>query len=81
MNTLEMIKNIIGEVLEANEIHAQITDDIKLVEELSVDSIVAIEILVSVEERFKIIIDDEDLDISLIETPRKLFEYVENKLK
>ena len=45
-----------------------------------IDSIIAIEILINVEETFGIDIDDDELSLELLDTPTVLSEYIERKL-
>lgn len=80
MNTLAVINEIIKEVLNTNNISIEVSDDTKLIQDCALDSLMAIEILVSVEERLNIVINDDELDIALLETPKTLLEYVERKL-
>lgn len=76
MNVLERVKNIIGEILKVESI----VEKTNLIEEYSIDSLQAIEILVMIENEFEISIDDEDLNMRLLESPKVLCEYVEKKL-
>jgi acyl carrier protein len=52
-----------------------------LLEEIHLDSIQAMEILLRVEEKFDIMIDDEDLNKALFSSLSSMGDYVKNKLQ
>jgi acyl carrier protein len=60
MENLETeVKNMIAEILETDP--AKISPDARLVEDLGMDSIMALEILVALEKKYKIAIPEEKL--------------------
>ncbi len=61
------LKSIIIESLELNIKPEQINGE-DLINELNINSVDALEILVRVENKFKIVVPDEDLNVSLIAT-------------
>lgn len=82
MDTLSKVVEVIEKVLEDNNnISVKLAEDTKLIEDYAIDSITVIEILVMVENKFDISIDDVDLSLSLVDTPKSLSDYVDNKLK
>ncbi len=80
MSDLEKeIKKMIAEIIEAEP--EEITPDADLVSEFGVDSMMALEILASLEKKYKIIIPEEELPN--MTTMRKILEvtkkYIEEK--
>ena len=53
------IRNIIAEIIEKDP--KEITPDAKFVEELGVDSMMALEIMAGIEKKYKIVIPEEKL--------------------
>ncbi|WP_337399691.1 acyl carrier protein [Congzhengia sp.] len=80
MNTLEKLIEKIEQILSEHGIYVKIKQDSKLIQEYPIDSIIAIEILINVEETFGIDIDDDELSLELLDTPTVLSEYIERKL-
>lgn len=80
MNTLEKLIEKIEQILSEHGIYVKIKQDSKLIPEYPIDSIIAIEILINVEETFGIDIDDDELSLELLDTPTVLSEYIERKL-
>lgn len=66
----------ITKVLKKNGIEGEISESTELLRTYSIDSLIAIEILVSMEEIFNIEIKDEDLSFDLLETPKVLIDYI-----
>lgn len=81
MSVLEKIINQIELILKENEMEGEVSDNTSLLNDFAIDSVVAIEILVSMEELFDITIDDEDLSLELLDTPITLCKYIERQLK
>jgi acyl carrier protein len=71
----EKIKQIISETI--NTPIEDIKDESKLIEDLGIDSVDFIEIIISCEEEFDILIPDEKLDVFQALTFDKFFEFVE----
>ena len=59
VNLEQDIKEIIGNILEVEP--EKITPDAKFVEELGMDSMMALEILAAIEKKYKITIPEENL--------------------
>ena len=76
--TIYRIKGIIIRIMELSIDPNSIQGD-DLINELGINSIDAMEILVTVEGEFGIEIDDEDLNSDLIQSLRKLAEYTIRK--
>lgn len=81
MNTLEMVIFKIEKILAENEIEGKIHKDTALMSDFAIDSVIAIEILVSMEETFGITINDDDLSLELLESPLVLSKYIEELLR
>lgn len=73
---LEKLKTILSEQLDIDE--NSITAESLLVEDLGADSIDAIDIVMSVEDEFKIEVPDEIIE--KIETVGDILNYVENNI-
>lgn len=80
MSNSQKIINQIKKVLLKNGMEGNIEEETKLMEEFTIDSLIAIEILVSMEELFNVVISDDDLSLELLETPRTLVDYVEKRV-
>lgn len=72
----EKLKSILSEQLDIDE--NSITTDSLLVEDLGADSLDAIDIVMSVEDEFKIEVPDEIIE--KIETVGDILNYVENNI-
>lgn len=72
----EKIKELLAEQLDIDE--NNITNDSLLVEDLGADSLDAIDIVMSVEDEFKVEVPDEIIE--KIETVGDIVTYVENKI-
>ncbi|MGN1421458.1 MAG: acyl carrier protein [Eubacterium sp.] len=72
----EKLKSILSEQLDIDE--GSITPDSLLVEDLGADSLDAIDIVMSVEDEFKIEVPDEIIE--KIETVGDILNYVENNI-
>lgn len=69
------LKEIITQSLQL-DINPEDIDGEKLISELNINSVDALEILVWVENTFKITIPDEDLNASLLESLGNLTDYL-----
>lgn len=58
-NVEREVKEIIAQILEVDV--AKITDEAKFVEDLGMDSMMALEIVAAIEKKYKIIIPEENL--------------------
>ncbi|HWT73252.1 MAG TPA: acyl carrier protein [Mobilitalea sp.] len=77
----EGIKEIIDATLKGEVDLSNVSEDVNLVDEIGINSIIGIEILVRTESFFDICIDDEDLELELISNIATLADYVEKKLE
>lgn len=75
----EKLKEIYASTVPA-EVEKENVPDINLIETLNIDSILSLEILISVEDAFQITIDDEDLSPELIDSIITLSTYVSKRL-
>ena len=75
------IKAILKDSLKDTVAIEEINEETNLLEEIRLDSIQAMEILLQVEEKFGIMISDEDLNRELFSTLSALGDYVLNKVR
>ena len=81
MVSLEEIKAIIGEVLQITDrLDALGADGILLGGIPELDSMAIVSILTTIEERYGIIIDDDEMGADQFKTIRSLFEFVDAKV-
>lgn len=81
MTTLEATRNLIGEVLQLGERTARLEASTALLGSLpELDSMSAAYLIAALEERFAIVIDDDDLSEEVFQTVGTLHEFVERKL-
>lgn len=73
------LRHIIVQALRLNRTPESIPDQ-SLAAELGLDSINSLELLIFVENEFKIQIDDEDLSVALVDSLDNLATYIEQKL-
>ena len=74
------IKDILKDALKGTVDIGEINEKTNLLEEIRLDSIQAMEILLRVEEKFGIMIDDDDLNKALFSSLSALGDYVMKKL-
>jgi len=75
------MKELLVEVLEVSIAPSQLSDEEVIFEgELDADSIMALEILTSVEDRFGIVFEDSDVTMRMLQTVSTLVEAVHAKL-
>lgn len=77
-NFLTVIADILKQVLKRENVE-ELRMDSNLIEECGLDSLSAIEILVHIELMFEIEVDDDDLNVELVQTPKSLWEYIKRK--
>lgn len=74
------IKEILQQVINVEGVRDwEKTED--LLKDKGLNSLEAIHILVAVEDRFDIEIDDDDLNLELVKTIENIADYVERKLE
>lgn len=71
----EQVKAIVIEALHAQKMADQITEETYL-ENLGLDSLNIVDILLGIERDFDIAFDDEELDLSVLESVGSLVEFV-----
>lgn len=74
------IKSIMEDALKGTANIKELSENMNLLEEIHLDSIQAMEILLQVEEKFDIMIDDEDLNKALFSSLSAMSDYVMKKL-
>lgn len=81
MNILNKLEKIIEEVISNDWEGGKVTltNETKILEEYGIDSIYAIQILSMIEEEFGIIIDDDDLQLSMLKDTSTIVDYIEKK--
>ncbi|MBI4706905.1 MAG: acyl carrier protein [Candidatus Omnitrophica bacterium] len=77
INIKQEIQTILSKIL--NRPSEEITDDARFVEDLGMDSIMSIEILASIEKKFKITIPDEE--IKKVASLRQAIELAEKYIR
>ncbi len=81
MSVEQKLKELIVEIVESEYSVDKINDKTILTTELGYDSIKIIELIVGIEEKFDIVIEDEDLDISRLTVFGSLMEMLQRKIK
>ncbi|MBG9799406.1 phosphopantetheine-binding protein [Brevibacillus laterosporus] len=71
----EIIKSHYGQEIDPNSI----PDDLDIIKQYNLDSIVIMELLVQIEKRFDIQIADEELSSELVRTIHKVVAYIQSK--
>lgn len=71
------MKNLVNEILKEKSFCDDITPDLKLNEDLGLDSLNMVELMVELEERFNIEIDESDLDPALLRTVGQIYSLVQ----
>ena len=74
------LKNLIGEILSDEDISEKINDQTDLINELEFDSIMIIQLIADIEDKFKIVIGDDDMDIDLLGKFNSLVNTIEKYL-
>lgn len=70
------MKNLVNEILKEKSFCENITPELKLNEDLGLDSLNMVELMVELEERFNIEIDESDLDPSELQTVSQIYALV-----
>ncbi|MCA1028641.1 phosphopantetheine-binding protein [Cytobacillus kochii] len=80
-NLYTQLKSLLIAMLELDEEKAkEINEKTKLIDNLGMSSVEALEFLVLIEKEYSIIIEDEDLDSDLFKDIKTLGEYLEKRL-
>ena len=70
------MKTIVNEILKEKSFCNNITAELKLNEDLGLDSLNMVELMVELEERFDIEIDESDLDPAALQTVEQVYALV-----
>lgn len=70
------MKNLVNEILKEKSFCENITPELKLNEDLGLDSLNMVELMVELEERFNIEIDESDLDPAALQTVDQIYALV-----
>ena len=82
MTTLDSIKAIIGDVLQLGPRQDTLTAETPLLGNLpELDSMAVVALIATIEEKFGILIDDDEVDASTFATLGTLTAFVEQKLQ
>lgn len=71
-----MMKTLVNEILKEKSFCENITAELKLNEDLGLDSLNMVELMVELEERFNIEIDESDLDPAALQTVEQVYALV-----
>lgn len=74
---LEKMRLIFCEVLGREINKDEMGDGENLVEKLSIDSLMGLQIIIKIEQEFNVIIEDDDLAIQLVDSGSKLQQYID----
>jgi len=81
LSTEQEVLATLDETLSLHGRSAKFTRDTPLLGELpELDSMAVITVVTTLEERFDIVVEDDELDASVFETVGSLVRFVENKL-
>ena len=70
------MKTLVNEILKEKSFCNDITAELKLNEDLGLDSLNMVELMVELEERFDIEIDESDLDPATLQTVEQVYALV-----
>lgn len=70
------MKTLVNEILKEKSFCNDITAELKLNEDLGLDSLNMVELMVELEERFDIEIDESDLDPAALQTVEQVYALV-----
>lgn len=71
------MKEIINDILQEKSFCDEVTSDLRLKEDLGLDSLNMVELMVELEERFDFEIDESDLDPAGLQTVEQIYLLVE----
>ena len=78
---MDNTKEIINSILTEKRFSDTITSDMKLSEDLGFDSLSLVELIVDLEDRFDIEIDESDLDPSQLKTVGQIYSLIDKYLE
>ncbi len=73
---VEKVKTLLAKQLEIKA--EDITDDMNIIEDLGADSLQIVEMLMTIEEKFNIVVPDED--VPELKTVKSVAAYIESKI-
>lgn len=79
--TIEALKKLVVEVTQANIDPSNIRDSANLFNDCGLDSTSVIELVVSIEERFGVSIDEDELTVTVFQDLSKLCSLIEAKIQ
>lgn len=74
---LEKMRLIFGEIIGREITGHEMGDGENLVEKLSIDSLMGLQIIIKIEQEFAVIIEDDEVAIALVDSGSKLQQYIE----
>lgn len=74
---LEKMRLIFCDVLGRDVTSADMGDGENLVEKLSIDSLMGLQLIIKIEQEFDVIIEDDELAIELVDSITKLQQFIE----
>ncbi len=75
-NVEEKVKSLVSYCLNISE--EKVTDDALFIDDLGADSIAVVDIIMAIEDEFKIMVEEED--ITKITTVKDLVKYIEDRI-
>ena len=80
MATLDQIRQLIGDILELGDRTETLSADTPLLGNLpELDSMAVVAVITELEQRFGIVVDDDDIGAETFENLGSLLEFVEHK--
>lgn len=79
MEIREQIKNYIAETFLFSDDGFNMSDDISFLDEGIIDSMGVLELIMFVEETFRISVEDDDIKPENFDSVNKLYEYIHRK--
>jgi acyl carrier protein len=81
MDVLQQVKSIIYKVLQISDSEGVLDFETPLIGAIpEFDSMAVVSIITALEERFGVVVDDDEIDASVFETVGSLVAFVEGKL-
>lgn len=71
------VRKLISDITEVPE--SDLKDDARFVEDLGVDSMMALEVIASIEKKYKIVIPEEK--ITTVRTPKSVYDILEELME
>lgn len=71
------MKEKVNEILKKKSFCDEITSELKLREDLGLDSLNMVELMVAIEDKFNIEIEESDLDPAALQTVSQIYDLIE----